>query len=50
MSRNPCAGKVSRTINTTVEVKTVEAEKLNRPEVVEIQPTEKKKEVFKNNQ
>jgi len=37
--------KAVRNINTTVsEVKIVEAEELNRPKVVKIQPIEKKKE------
>ena len=36
------AGKAFSNINTTVEVKVVKADELKKPEVVEIQPTEKK--------
>ena len=43
MGRNPSAGKAIKSINTTVEAKsTVKAEELKRPEVVEIQPIERK--------
>ena len=42
MSRNPRSGKAVRTINTNVEANVVKAEELNRLEVVEIQPMEKK--------
>jgi len=43
MGRNPHAGKVSKSINTSVETEVVKAEELNRPEVVEIQPIDKNK-------
>jgi len=50
MGRDPRSGKAARTINTTVETKVVKAEELNRTEVVEIQPNEKKNKRIKNNQ
>jgi len=50
MGRNPNAGKVSKAINTTVEIKVVKAEELNRPEVVEIQPKKEGLKKSKNNQ
>lgn len=48
MSR--CAWKGNRDINTNVEVDVVKAEELNKPEIVEIQPIEKKSKRIKNNQ